>query len=320
MNIKFILNRLASLTCCRRQALNKNAPSSLNSQKAELTAKAGVNDLVGRFREIVSDPLNLAIRRDPRAGFVEDGYIYLHNGLKVPFSGPHAYYGEFSSILSINRGVHEPLEEFVFQETLNRLPASPLMLELGAYWGHYSMWLKMIFPKAQVCLVEPELENLNAGRHNFKVNGLIGEFMQAFVGLNQFEVDNYLTGRGLSKINIVHADVQGYELEMLDGCSNSLTDKIIDYLFISTHSQQLHMDVIERLESLNYRVEVSSDFDHGTTSFDGFIFASSPAVEPVFKGFNPMSRVQIAEAPPALMVDYLSEVVCMSNNNKRAVE
>jgi hypothetical protein len=39
----------------------------------------------------------------------------------------------------LNRGVHEPLEEFVFQEVLKRLPEACAMIELGAYWGHYSM-------------------------------------------------------------------------------------------------------------------------------------------------------------------------------------
>ncbi|MBD2102510.1 FkbM family methyltransferase [Leptolyngbya sp. FACHB-261] len=271
--------------------------------------KAIAEDFTGRFREIVSDPLNLAIRRDPRAGFVEGNDVYLHNGLKVPISGPYAYYDEFSSILCINRGVHEPLEEFVFQEVLNHLQTSPLMVELGAYWGHYSMWLKKTYPNAKVHLVEPEPQNLNVGKHNFELNGFTGEFIQAFVGNDQFEVDKYLAERSIQKIDILHSDIQGYEVEMLEGCSNSLTNKKIDYLFISTHSQQLHLDVVERLEGFGYTVEVSSDFDCGTTSFDGFIFASSSSIEPIFKEFMPMSRVQIEEAEPGFVLDYVSTVL-----------
>lgn len=271
--------------------------------------KAKHDDFISRFREIVSDPLNLLIQRDPRAGFVEGNYVYLHNGLKVPISGPYAYYGAFSSILCINRGVHEPLEEFVFQEALNRFPISPIMLELGAYWGHYSMWLKMARSNATVHLVEPELENLNAGKHNFEQNGFVGEFTQAFVGKNQFGVDKYLEERRIHKLDILHSDIQGYEREMLEDCSNSLATKIIDYLFISTHSQQLHQDVIKRIENLDYRIEVSSDFDYGTTSFDGFIFATSPCIEPLFKQFTPMSRIQIEQAQPVLTLNYLSNII-----------
>jgi hypothetical protein len=31
--------------------------------------------------------------------------------------------------------VHEPLEEYVFQEVLRTMPEAPMMLELGAYWA-----------------------------------------------------------------------------------------------------------------------------------------------------------------------------------------
>jgi hypothetical protein len=104
--------------------------------------KAASGDFLGRFREVISDPLNLLIERVPMAGFLDGNQVYLHNGLRVPVAGPGAYYGPFSQLLVINRGVHEPLEEFVFQEVLKCLPEAPSMIELGAYWGHYSMWFK----------------------------------------------------------------------------------------------------------------------------------------------------------------------------------
>ncbi|GBO52526.1 hypothetical protein APA_195 [Pseudanabaena sp. lw0831] len=274
--------------------------------------KANDNDLLGRFREIVSDPLNLAIQRDPRAGFVDGDFVYLHNGLRVPVLGSYAYYGQFSSILVINRGVHEPLEEFVFQEVVKHLPTAPLMLELGAYWGHYSMWLKLVHPNSTVHLVEPELQNINAGKHNFQLNGFNGEFIQAFVGKNQFGVDQYLAEKGIEKLTILHSDVQGYEIEMLEDCTKSLKSQAIDYLFISTHSQKLHLDVISLLEGFNYRIEISSDFDNGTTSCDGFIFASNPSIEPIFQEFAPLTRVEITDAQPDFLVDYLFNV--MLNN------
>lgn len=74
-----------------------------------MVMKADAADFLGRFREIVSDPLNILIHRDPLAGTVRDGEIILHNGNRVPLSGPYSYYGDFSNILVINRGVHEPL-------------------------------------------------------------------------------------------------------------------------------------------------------------------------------------------------------------------
>lgn len=66
--------------------------------------KADASDFLGRFREIVSDPLNLAIERHPLAGFVEGEFVMLHNGNSVPVNGETAYYGDFSHILVIKRG------------------------------------------------------------------------------------------------------------------------------------------------------------------------------------------------------------------------
>lgn len=271
--------------------------------------KAEAFDFLGRFREIVADPLNLMIHRDGRAGTIEGDLVYLHNGLKVPCQGEAAYYGNFSDILVINRGVHEPLEEFVFQEVLKVLPQGPTMLELGAYWGHYSMWLKAVHPQAQVCLVEPDANNIRTGQGNFALNGFQGEFIQAFVGAGQFGVDTYLTTHGIEHLSILHADIQGYELEMLADCAQALSAKKIDFLFISTHAQALHQGVLDQIQTLGYRLEVAADFDCETTSHDGFVFASSPYVEPVFPHFLPLGREQILTAQPQELVRYLVNVV-----------
>jgi hypothetical protein len=61
-------------------------------------------------------------------------------------------------------------------------------------------------------------------------------------------------------------------------------------MFISTHSQQIYERVVAEMSKVGYRIEVSSDFDSDTTSFDGFIFASSPGVAQLFKDFKPVGR------------------------------
>jgi Methyltransferase FkbM domain len=261
--------------------------------------KAGPNDFLGRFREVISDPLNLLIERVPVAGFVDGDQVYLHNGLRVPIAGPGAYYGPFSHLLVINRGVHEPLEEYVFQQVLKRLPEVPSMIELGAYWGHYSMWFKKERPKGETILVEPEPVCMQAGQDNFARNGFKGEFIQAFVGAGKLEIDDFFRNRKIKQLDILHCDIQGFEVEMLQGAQNVLTRRRVDYLFISTHSQQIHAEIISRLGALGYRVEISSDFDVETTSYDGFVFASSPEVAPVFGDVSILGREQISHARPA---------------------
>jgi hypothetical protein len=270
--------------------------------------KASALDFPARFREVISDPLNLLIERVSMAGVVEGSDVYLHNGVRVPIRGRGTYYGPFSEILVINRGVHEPLEEYVFQQLLRVLGDSPLMLELGAYWGHYSMWLKKTRPNSTVILVEPDANNLATGVNNFEKNGLSGEFVKSTVGRAHLQIDAFCNIRKLKRIDVLHVDIQGYELEMLEGCHESLAETRIDYLFISTHSQDIHVNTLKELNGHGYRVEVSSDFDNETTSFDGFIFASSPRAAKIFRFFNPLGRTKIAQSHACDLLTSISEI------------
>lgn len=283
-----------------RQVLVKNYSDPTRLEKA--------NSYIERFREVVSDPLNLLIARVPEAGFVDSsGCVILHNGNRVPLNGQFAYYGNFSDLLIINRGVHEPLEEFCFQSLLAKLKVkTPVMLELGAYWAHYSMWLQKRFPDAVSYMVEPDPANLQCGRNNFALNGCRGEFISAFVGTAAFHVDKFLAERKLAHLDVLHCDIQGRELEMLEGAKTTLASRSADYVFISTHSESLHDGVVEGLRAHSYRLEVSSGFDTHTTSCDGFVLASSPAVEPVFESFAPLGRLEIARSSPRQLLRSLS--------------
>jgi hypothetical protein len=271
--------------------------------------KAAPCDFLGRFREIISDPLNLLIERDPRAGAVEDGLVWLHNGNRVATGGKNAYYGQFSDVLIVNRGVHEPLEEYVFQEVLRGMPEEPAMLELGAYWGHYSMWLKRMRPHARVYLVEPDKANLEVGRANFVRQGYEGVFIRDYVGRQHFQVDRFLSEHDHTWLDILHADIQGFEVEMLEGCAESLRRGLIGCVFVSTHSQALHDQVVAELSALEMRIEVSSGFDLETTSQDGFVFASRADRSPVFSGFSPIGRRDILHSDPDRLVSYLSSAL-----------
>lgn len=267
--------------------------------------KASSSDLLGRMREIISDPLNLLIERHPLAGFVDEaGYVRLHNGVRVRTSGRYAYYEEFSTILVLNRGVHEPLEEYVFQELTKTIDKSPVMLELGAYWGHYSMWMKSRRPESTVYLVEPDENNIDVGMRNFATNALDGHFIRSFVGRASFSVDAFMQ-ENVSYIDVLHADIQGYEAEMLEGASENLRSKKIGYVFISTHSEELHAACRSTLEGTGYRIEVSSPPDRHSTSYDGFLFASCPDQPPIFTSFEPLGRMEISRLGPDALVEYL---------------
>ncbi|MCC6304613.1 MAG: FkbM family methyltransferase [Rhodobacteraceae bacterium] len=268
--------------------------------------KAAADDFPGRFREILSDPLNLLVRRVPEAGTVAGGLVVLHNGHRVPIAGAGAYFGGFAEILRLNRGVHEPLEEFAFQALLARLAPAPAMLELGAYWGHYSMWLLQARPGAAVHLVEPEAAHLAAGEANFARHGYRGRFIRDAVAPGRFGVDRFLAAAGIAGLDILHCDIQGHEVAMLDGAGDALARHRIGHLFVSTHSQALHHAVAARLTAAGYRIEASADFDHETTSYDGFLLAVAPDRPRVMPAARPMGRSELAAADPRAVLARLA--------------
>ena len=171
----------------------------------------------------------------------------------------------------LNRGVHEPLEEFCFQETLKKIKDQrPVMIELGSYWAHYSMWFQKQFPEADCFMVEADSNNLEAGRSNFVANNFLnGNFILSQVSDDGFKLDTFYQEKNLDEITILHSDIQGWELQMLDGAKSFLSTQAAKYIFLSTHSQEIHEKARQILEAYGYFIEVSSDFDNHSTSFDG---------------------------------------------------
>jgi hypothetical protein len=285
-----------------------NQGNWLAPARAPLPEKASNSDTQGRHREILSDPVNLLIERDPMAGVVLGDLVKLHTGVLVPASGSESYYGRtrLSDILMLNRGVHEPLEEFTFQEVVKVIGSSPVMLELGAYWGHYSMWLKKFRPNSDVYLVEPDPARLRIGIENFRRNELKGTFISAMVRKDDFEVDEFIKERGLDHLDILHADIEGAEVSMLEGCERSLSEAKISYCFIATHSQELHSQVLNKLQLAGFRIEASADFDKETTSCEGFVFAVHKSVPAILDDFQYLGREQILRSSPEVILDTLN--------------
>jgi hypothetical protein len=301
--VKSIINNVLRVFHCEIQKIKYESyadPSTL--EKATI--------FIERFREIVSDPLNILIKRVPDAGYIDrDDCVILHNGNRVPFRGHLAYYDNFSDILIINRGVHEPLEEYCFQVMLTKIETeSPKMVELGSYWAHYSMWLMKQFPKAKCFMVEPSQKNMECGENNFKLNHYNGEFLREHVGSTGFQLDKFTSARKITSLDVLHSDIQGYEIDMLQGASTFLAERRANYVLISTHSETIHSSVLETLASYGYRIEVSSGYDTHTTSTDGFVLASSPKLSPVFPNFLPRGRFDIAMSDPKGLIQYINSV------------
>ena len=234
------------------------------------------NPYAQRFKNIMADPLNKKIHRVPNAGQIIGNHVVMCNGLLVE---KNSYYGQFSKIFEMNGGVHEPGEEYVFYETIKSLKnQEPLIVELGCYWSYYSMCFLKENPNGKCFLVDENQNFLSVGQRHFTTNGFDGEFVTARVSNTEWRVDDYVKKRNIKKIDILLSDIQGFETEMIQGAKESMESKIIDYFFISTHSQKIHLDITKELLQSDYKIMASADFDNETYCHDGILIACSPNV------------------------------------------
>lgn len=234
-----------------------------------------------RIKLVQDSSDNNKINHAPDAGtFNKEGNLIMHNGLLID---PLSYYNfPMLELLFLNRGVHEPQEEYVFQEVLKHMPENSVMLELGAYWSFYSMWFNSEIKNANNFMIEPE--DIDSGKNNFELNNMKGDFTKAYILDNSNEVidgtstvciDDFVRKKDIKFIDMLHSDIQGFEFKMLLGAETLLDKKQVGYIFISTHSNELHYQCMDHLESKGYKLVCSYDMNESYSS-DGLIVFKNP--------------------------------------------
>lgn len=223
----------------------------------------------------------------------------MHNGLKVLRGG---YQGEWQArVIEGLKGNHEPQEEKVFFEVLKRIkkPAGH-MIELGAWWAYYSMWYaKETGGTAIAC--EPDPNNVELGRKNARLNdltegknivfhnvaagredGLIEGFYtesDETIDIPVLSVDSVVDKENISQLDILHMDIQGYELDALHSAQKTIRGKKLRFLFVSTHhyeissSPSMHQACVDFIKSHGGHI-VASHTVYESCSGDGLIVAS----------------------------------------------
>ena len=233
-----------------------------------------------RIKTVLASEDNSKIKCVKNAGKLRRELLVMHNGIVIE---PLSYYGfPILKVLVENKGIHEPQEEYVFQEVLKEMPDEATMIELGAYWSFYSMWFNKKVKKAKNYMIEPS--HLDDGIKNFKINKLHGNFFKAFIadipGINEngveiISIDNFIKENNIDFVDILHSDIQGEELSMLKGAINLLSKKRVGYIFISTHSDLLHEQCMNYLENAGY-IRVSSANLQESYSWDGLLVYTNP--------------------------------------------
>ncbi len=247
-----------------------------------------------RIDDVLQGPDNTDIPRVAAAGMLSHDQLVMHNGIVID---PLSYYNfPLLKMLIDNKGVHEPQEEKIFQEVLKSIDpqGKKTMLELGAYWSFYSMWFQKVFSNTNCYLVEPDRRNLFYGKHNLRLNQAKGTFVHAGIGKEVDRKNNIITVDAICQqhqiefLDILHSDIQGYELDMLHGSEQTLSAKKVGYVFISTHSNELHYDCHELMrDKYGFTTVASADLDE-TYSWDGILVMKAPS----YKGIEkvPISR------------------------------
>lgn len=243
-----------------------------------------------RTQDVCSSSDNNFIPRVANAGEIKNGKQVMHNGIRIRLG---SYYGpEYSQMLMRNKGVHEPQEERVFAEVLTTLPENSVMIEMGAFWSFYSMWFQKEIRGAQSYMIEPDEFNMGQGKRNFKLNGFKGTFIQAFIGeksdysgrIPMIAIDDFVKEKKIPFIHILHSDIQGFENKMLRGASQCFLENKIGYVFISTHSNEVHYECRDFLLEKGFIILADANLDQ-TFSEDGLLVARSP----FFEGIGPVN-------------------------------
>lgn len=212
-------------------------------------------------------------------------YQLMHNGVKVICD---CYYDVrwITDVIYGLKGHHEPQEEKCFYEVLKSIPYGATMIELGAYWGYYSLWFSFRVKNAKNYLVEPDPQRLEVGIKNFEINNKEATFTRAFVGKMKddepditgaewLSIDDYIEREGIQHVNILHSDIQGAETEMLPTTIKHLNH--IDYFFVSTHGHQNHIACLEFFKEHAFII-LAEHADVESCSGDGLIVAKRQGV------------------------------------------
>lgn len=243
------------------------------------------------------------VRNAGELGIDEFGpFQIMHNGLEIT---KDCYQGLWmTKVIELLRGHHEPQEELAFFKVLEILKDVPSnfqeksILELGSFWGYYSLWFAKEFPNSRVVCVEPDPNHLAVGQKNFLRNGVTGYFINAQISwgnrlgskficvsdgiereIESLSLSGVLERASLKEIDLVHVDIQGSEIDLLLDLPNVLRTKKIRFIFISTHdlvisgSPTTHQDALRILEE-NGAVIVCEHSVSESYSGDGFILAS----------------------------------------------
>jgi hypothetical protein len=218
----------------------------------------------------------------------------MHNGLRMIADG---YCGEWMTrLIGLCRGHHEPQEERVFHEIVSRLPDDATMIELGGWWAFYTLWFLQHHPARRGLVIEPDHLHRAVGEANARRNNLAPVFITGFAGataappmpfatesgeqvrIPRLAVPQLMEDNGIERLDLLHCDAQGAELDVLQSCVPLFRSQRICFVIVSTHHWSIsgdpltHQRCLELIGDCGGRLVAEHDV-HESFSGDGLIAA-----------------------------------------------
>lgn len=157
------------------------------------------------------------------------------------------------------------------------------MIELGSNNCFYTMlFSKILNGKAINYCIEPYEKYRNIGIEHLKINNITAILLDAMIKTEhvwcnikfscpQLTLDDIVKN---SLIDVLHMDIDFAEYEALQGGDNVFSNKQIDTIFILTHSEQLHANCKNYMNSKGYNLFF--EHDQKTISSDMLLIYKKP--------------------------------------------
>jgi FkbM family methyltransferase len=191
-------------------------------------------------------------------------------------------------------GGYEPERQLEFARLVRE---GDVVLDIGANVGFYTLLAaRMVGPSGRVLAFEPLPDNLPVLRRHLAVNGLTNvDVIPAAVasrsGSRRFNTGEYpATGQlselggievdvvslddlraagRLSRVDLMKIDVEGAELEVLEG-ARAVLEEFRPVVIMELHNPEMDRKCPELLRSLGYHIEPVELWEDGVTARGGF--------------------------------------------------
>ena len=130
------------------------------------------------------------------------------------------------------------------------------MIELGSNQADYSLLFRAIIDGVGVnkrclnILLEPTPENMKRGQEHFLENKFDGIYESAGIGhywcwntrwhdhsIPSYTIDELMEKYGIESLDVLHSDIDGNEIRLLETSKSAFKEKKINYIFILTHGE-----------------------------------------------------------------------------------